>query len=180
MARTGNTREELLRLTQLLVVEGGKVMEAFASLHGLHVTDVEALTRMMVAEERGTAMTPGALAVELGLTSGAVTALVDRLERAGHMTRARDGADRRKVLLRYSPEGRALADEFFVPLSRRSHAAMDEFTPAELEVARRFLAAAGEGMAAHRLSLDPGAAVARSAKGAGHARPDVTTTADDA
>ena len=180
MTGTGNTREELLRLTQLLVVEGTKVMEAFASLHGLHVTDVEALTRMMVAEQRGAAMTPGALAAELGLTSGAVTALVDRLERAGHMTRARDDVDRRKVLLRYSPEGRALADEFFVPLTRRSHAAMDEFTPAELEVARRFLAAAGEGMAAHRLSLGPGSADGRSSRRAGRAGSDVTTPADDA
>ncbi len=155
MAGACNTREELVRLTQLLVVEGTKVVGAFAALHGLHQTDVEALTRVLVAQQRGTPMTAGALAEELGLTTGAITSVVDRLERAGHVTRVRDHADRRKVLLHYSPEGRALADDFFVPLARRSAAAMDRFTPEELEVVRRYLAVTGEAMAAHRRSLAP-------------------------
>ena len=153
MTDGGNTREELFRLTQLLVVEGTKVMGAFAARHGLHHTDVEALTRVLVAQQRGTPMTPGGLAEELGLTSGAITAVVDRLERAGHLVRVRDDVDRRKVLLHYSPAGRALADAFFVPLGQHSHSAMDQFTTEELEVARRFLAAAGAAMTAHRQSL---------------------------
>lgn len=142
-----------MRLTQLLVVEGTKVVGAFAALHGLHHTHVEALTRVMVAQERGEPMTAGALAADLGLTSGAITAVVDRLERAGHMSRVHDDADRRKVFLHYSPGGRALAEEFFAPLWRRSDAAMDQFTREELEVARRYIAVAGAGMAAHRQSL---------------------------
>ena len=159
MAAAGNTREELVRLIQLLVVEGTKVAEAFAALHGLHHTDVEALTRVLVAEERGAPMTAGALATELGLTSGAITGVVDRLERAGHMTRERDDRDRRKVLLHYSAGGRALAEEFFVPLGERGDAAMNQFTPEELEVARRYLVVTVADMAAHRQSLsDQGAA----------------------
>ena len=169
MGDDGNTREELVRLTQLLVVEGTKVMAAFAALHGLHQTDVEALTRVMVAQERGEPLTAGALAEELGLTSGAITAVVDRLERAGHVSRVRDGADRRKVLLHFSTEGRALAQEFFVPYGERSHAAMDRFTPEELEVARRYLEAAGAGMAAHRQWLG------RREAGAPAARPGPAT-----
>ena len=39
----------------------------------------------------------GRLAAESGLTTGAVTALVDRMERAGYLTRTRDTEDRRKV-----------------------------------------------------------------------------------
>lgn len=150
-----NTREELVRLTQLLVAEGTKIVGAFAALHGLHHTDVEALTRVLVAQERGAPMTAGALAEELGLTSGAITAVVDRLERAGHVSRVRDAADRRKVLLQYSPEGRALADEFFAPLLQNSGAVMDQFTPEELEVVRRYLAVTGADMAVHRRSLAP-------------------------
>ena len=42
-------------------------------------------------------VTAGRLAAESGLTTGAVTALVDRLERLGYLTRTRDTADRRKV-----------------------------------------------------------------------------------
>ena len=155
MAGEGNTREELVRLTQLLVVEGTKVVGAFAALHGLHHTDVEALTRVLVAQERGTPLTPGALAEQLGLTSGAITAVVDRLERAGHVSRVRDDADRRKVLLHYSAAGRALAAEFFEPLGQRSATAMDQFSPEELEVVRRYLAVTGAAMAAHRTSLGP-------------------------
>ena len=52
MGGEDNTREELARLIQLLVVEGNKIVGAFAALHGLHQTDVEALTRVLVAEER--------------------------------------------------------------------------------------------------------------------------------
>lgn len=153
MGDGGNTREELVRLIQLLVAEGTKIVGAFAALHGLHHTDVEALSRVLVAQERGMAMTPGALAKELGLTSGAITAVVDRLERAGHLSRVRDDTDRRKVLLHYSPGGRALADEFFAPIGQRSEALMDQFTPEELEVVRRYLAVTGEAIAAHRQFL---------------------------
>jgi len=154
----GNTREELGRLIRLLVEEGTKIVGAFGALHGLHHTDVEALTRVLVAQERGTPMTAGALATELGLTSGAITFVVDRLERAGHLSRVRDDTDRRKVLLHYSPGGRALAEEFFGPIGRRSDAVMDQFTPEELEVVRRYLAVTSAGMAAHRKSLTPRAA----------------------
>lgn len=145
-----NTREELVRLTQVLVVEGARFVEAFATLHGLHHTDVEALTLVKVAQERGVPMTAGALAEELGLTSGAVTAVVDRLERVGHVSRVRDQADRRRVFLRQSPGGQALADEYFVPVLERSAAVMDQFSPEELEVVRRYLAATGAAMAEHR------------------------------
>lgn len=147
--------KELIRLTQLLVVEGAEIAAAFATLHGLHHTDVEALPQVMIAQDRGSLMSAGALAQELGLTAGAITAVVDRLERAGHLARVRDGADRRKVLLRYSPDGRALAEEFFVPLQRRSHAAMHQFTPAELEVARRYLTVTSAAMTSYRRFLAP-------------------------
>lgn len=160
-----NIRDELMRLTQLLIVEGTKVVGAFAARNGLHHTDVEALIRVMVAQERGTPMTAGALADELGLTTGAITFVVDRLERAGYVNRVRDDTDRRRVLLHYSPGGRALAREYFDPLTRLSHAAMDEFTPGELETARRFLAVTGTAMAAHRQSLDSHSGHATSSAG---------------
>lgn len=154
MADGRNTRAELVRLINLLVVEGTKFTGAFASAHGLHHTDVDALTRVM-AQERGTPMTAGALAQELGLTTGAITSVVDRLERAGHVSRVRDDADRRKVLVHYSAGGRALADEFVDPLTRRIDAVMDQFTSAELDVVRRYLTATSEAIAAHRESLAP-------------------------
>jgi predicted transcriptional regulator len=44
--------------------------------------------------------TPGWLAKMTGLTTGAVTGVVDRLARAGYVTRAQDPQDRRRVIVR--------------------------------------------------------------------------------
>lgn len=150
MTGDGNIGEELVRLTQLLVVEGSLGVGAFAAQQGLHQTDVMALSHVRVAEDRGTPMTAGALTHALGLTSGSVTALVDRLERAGHLERVRDTADRRRVFLRYSATGRAIADKFFVPLADRDDTVTRDFSPAELEVVRRWLDATITDMASHR------------------------------
>ena len=72
----------------------------------------------MDAELVGDPITPGRLGEQLNLSSGSVTALIDRLERAGHIRRDRDTVDRRKVLLHYADQGAALAMEFFRPLGR--------------------------------------------------------------
>lgn len=85
----------------------------------------------------------------------AITAVVDRLERAGHVSRVRDDADRRKVFLQYGPGGRALADEFIGPLERRSDAVIDQFTPDELDAIRRYLTITAAAMTVHRESLTP-------------------------
>lgn len=158
MAEAVNPYQELVRLTQVLVGEGAKLMGAFAAQQGLHPTDVAALTRILVAEQGGAPITAGALAAELALTTGAVTSVVDRLERVGYVVRFRDQSDRRKVLLRYSPAGLALAAEFFVPWSQRSEAVMAQFTPAELDVVRRYLTATSADMTAVRLTLQQQAA----------------------
>ena len=60
---------------------------------GVSVTDLHCLN--IVESRHG--LTAGELAVESGLTTGAVTAVIDRLERAGFARRVRDERDRRKV-----------------------------------------------------------------------------------
>lgn len=67
---------------------------AAAARLGLHPTDLTCLDLL----SRGP-MTPGQLAAATGLTPGAITAAVDRLERKGHAKRARDPHDRRRVLV---------------------------------------------------------------------------------
>lgn len=155
MSDPGNTAEDLTRLVQRLVVEGTKIVETFAAQHGLHHTDADALARVLTAQQRGAPMTAGALATELELTSGAITFVLDRLERAGHLTRVRDDRDRRKVFLHGSASGRALAEEFLGPALERTNAVLERFTPTELEVVRSFLTATGTAMAEFRESLPP-------------------------
>ncbi len=69
--------------------------EAVADRMGLSRTDMRCVDLL---ERRGT-MTAGALAVASGLTTGAVTFLIDRLEARGMVRRRRDPGDRRRVLV---------------------------------------------------------------------------------
>jgi DNA-binding MarR family transcriptional regulator len=131
-------------------VDAQHIGHAFAGLHGLNATDLHALIAVMEAERAGAPITPGRLGERLNLSSGSVTALVDRLERAGHIRRDRDTGDRRKVFLRYADQGAALASEFFRPLGRRTDRVMAEFTDGELETVRRFLAVMTATMREHR------------------------------
>ncbi|MFD4033292.1 MarR family transcriptional regulator [Streptomyces sp. NPDC058637] len=117
--------------------EVNRLVHAFAHTQGLHATDVQALAAILDTERP---LTPGKLRDHLGLTSGAVTACLDRLERAGHIRRARDSADRRVVHLHYEPTAKAAARSFFMPLAEAASAARDAAEPEELAAALRFLA----------------------------------------
>jgi len=82
----------------------------FASWLGLHSTDATALMEITAAEEKGTPLSPARLGERISLTSGATTALLNRLEKAGHIVRTRENADRRVVTLHSSAHVQDLAD----------------------------------------------------------------------
>lgn len=132
-------RQELALLLRRLTVELDAVGQRFAELHGLGRTDVRAMVAIMDAARRGEALTAGALGRTVELSSASVTALVDRLERVGHVRRARDADDRRRVVLEMSEGAMAAGAEFFGGLNRDVLAAMDGYTDDELAVVRRFL-----------------------------------------
>lgn len=69
---------------------------ALARRLGIGPTDLAAMTHLTFAPEP---MGPRELSGRLGITPGATTELVDRLERAGHLERRRDTHDRRRVQL---------------------------------------------------------------------------------
>ncbi|MER7369643.1 MarR family winged helix-turn-helix transcriptional regulator, partial [Nonomuraea wenchangensis] len=73
-----------------MTAEFNRIAHEFANEHGLHTTDVQALIMIYDAP---TPITPSRLRDELNITSGAVTACLDRLERAGHIRRVRDAHD---------------------------------------------------------------------------------------
>lgn len=74
--------------------------QAVADHLRLHPTDVQCLN-LLSLEERP--VTTGRVAELTGLTTGSATRLVDRLERAGYVTRERDTEDRRRVLVALVP-----------------------------------------------------------------------------
>jgi DNA-binding MarR family transcriptional regulator len=132
-------RLELVHRLRAISVQLDLARAAFARAHSLHDTDVRALICLLDAERAGIAATPGWLGSQLGLTSPATTALIDRLAAAGHVRRQPSPTDRRKVELRVSEQAVALGWDFFGPLLSGMVAAMRQFSPAELETAGRFL-----------------------------------------
>ncbi|MEU5216616.1 MarR family winged helix-turn-helix transcriptional regulator [Streptomyces sp. NPDC020807] len=129
-------------LLRTLNRELNRVTLDFAHQQGLHPTDIHALAVIM--DPAGSAdgpVTPTHLREELGLTSGAITACLDRLQRSGHVSRVRDSADRRVVHLVYNPDARALAREYFGPLARATENARGHFTPEQLGTVADFLRA---------------------------------------
>jgi DNA-binding transcriptional ArsR family regulator len=86
---------ELARESRLMARQLVRFYDAVADQLGLHVTD---LTCLGALRDRGRAGV-GELATELGLTTGAVSRVISRLERAGFVRRIPDPVDRRKVII---------------------------------------------------------------------------------
>ena len=112
----------------------------FARDNGLHPTDLRAIIGLLDAERAGVTATAGWLGESLQLNSASVTALVDRLERLGHVRRERDATDRRRVLLSVTLEAKELGWAFFGPLMARMLETMGGYRDDELAVIHRFLA----------------------------------------
>jgi DNA-binding MarR family transcriptional regulator len=132
-------RRELALLLRRLTVELDAVGQRFADLHGLNRTDVRALVAIMDAARGGESLTAGRLGAAVDLSSASVTALLDRLERVGHVRRTRDADDRRRVVLEMSDTAMAAGAEHFGALQRDLAGAMEGYTDEELDVVRRFL-----------------------------------------
>ncbi|OUC97788.1 MarR family winged helix-turn-helix transcriptional regulator [Streptosporangium minutum] len=124
-----------------MTAEFNRIAHEFAHEHGLHTTDVQALIKIFDAPSP---ITPSRLREELNLTSGAITACLDRLERAGHIRRVRDVHDRRVVHLHYLDAAQEFAAAFFRPLGRSTDNALRRFSPEELHAVAAFLDAMNE------------------------------------
>ncbi|MGP5929886.1 MarR family winged helix-turn-helix transcriptional regulator [Corynebacterium glyciniphilum] len=107
----------------------GEVGRQFAAGLDLHFTDASAVIEILAAEEGGTPLTPARLSERIGLTTGATSSLLRRLESAGHIVRSRDQEDRRVVTLRSTPGIQATADRFFDPLGTRISAVLSQYPP---------------------------------------------------
>jgi len=108
---------------------------------GLNRTDLHAVN---IIENSG-GLTAGELATEAGLTSGAVTGVIDRLERAGYARRVADPDDRRRVKLEVTPKFYARAEKIWGPVAADWAARLgNRFTAEELERVIEFLQTTNE------------------------------------
>jgi DNA-binding MarR family transcriptional regulator len=108
---------------------------------GVSDTDMRCLNII----ENGRGITAGELAARSGLTAGAVTGVVDRLERHGYARRAPDPADRRRVRVEVTQAFYRAADRIWGPVASDWHSTLSEsFASDELELIITFLRSAGE------------------------------------
>jgi DNA-binding MarR family transcriptional regulator len=104
--------------------------QAVADVLGLHITDHKGLDLIY----RYGPMPAGRLAELTGLTTGAVTGIIDRLEKDGYVRRVNDPKDRRKTIIeptRNKKLERKL-EIIFTPLSMRMHKLLSSYSDNEL------------------------------------------------
>ncbi|MFD3591507.1 MarR family winged helix-turn-helix transcriptional regulator [Nocardia sp. NPDC058640] len=148
-----DARAQYERLHEGLRAYGANYREftrRFATWLGLHSTDAEALIEILTAEERGTTLSPARLSERISLSNSATTALLNRLEQAGHVVRSREHEDRRVITLRSTPHILELANDFFGPLGTRvEETVMGKYAPEELRRFEAFLADVHVAMTTH-------------------------------
>jgi len=112
---------------------------AVAARVGLAPTDLECLGYLADGP-----VSAGALAEATRLTTGAITGVIDRLERAGFATRQADPADRRRVLVQATPAAMARVAPLYAPLEQAALGALQDYNDAELSLLLDFLQRSGE------------------------------------
>lgn len=122
--------------------------DAVVAFMGINATDGRACD---VLDQYGD-LTAGDLAEHLGLTTGAVTTLIDRLERVGMVERIRDASDRRRVIVRSTAESREIFAAIYTPFKQAWVELGSSLTDEEMRAARTF----------QRMATDLNAAFARA------------------
>ena len=108
--------------------------QTVANVAGIANSDLECMD-ILYLEGRVTA---GRLAEVTGLTTGAITGVVDRLEKAGLVRRERDEADRRKVFIAVVPEAIDKLSHFYVPMQQAMEKVCSGYSDEELRLLLRF------------------------------------------
>jgi DNA-binding MarR family transcriptional regulator len=131
---------EMVRLVRLQQIASDKMDDAFSRMTGINLTDGRCLDLLDVHE----GLTAGELAEAASLSPGAVTTVLDRLERMGLVTRTRDEADRRRVLVELTPKAHELAFKAYGPVAEYAREYIEQLTDEEIEIISRFLEVAVE------------------------------------
>ncbi|MFF7444428.1 MarR family transcriptional regulator [Streptomyces sp. NPDC008122] len=109
--------------------------DAAATLLGLNRTDLRCLDLILANDP----MSAGDLTRAAKLSPAATTTAIDRLERAGFVTRSRDTANRRRVLVTSTPAARAAEKEVYAPLGEAGTSALHRYSEEQLAVIIDFL-----------------------------------------
>lgn len=110
---------------------------AAAARLGITSTDQKCLDVIARGGREGP-VTAGRVAEMTGLSTGAITGVLDRLEKARFIRREKDPADRRQVVVRVLPDRNSEIEAIFGPFARSWSDTAEQFSDADLEVVERF------------------------------------------
>jgi DNA-binding MarR family transcriptional regulator len=96
----------------------------------LHMTDLEVLDLIFLRKQASA----GELAEATGLSSGAVTALIDRLAASGYVERAEDAKDRRRVIVRVRPDAIEPIKAAYMSMQKHMFDLWSTYSAEDLEV----------------------------------------------
>ena len=128
--------------------------QAIADRLGLNLTDHKCVGILLTHGP----LTAGELAERTGLTTGAITGVVDRLENAGYVRREDDPHDRRRVIVRAIPKRIVEIERLFDDLAERVAELSKRYTDEELAVILDFMSQSCAGLQAATLKLRQSAA----------------------
>ena len=141
--------ETLVRAGRALGQASSALDRAVAAGLGVHPTAWECLTLLF---DHG-AMPAGRLAELTGLTTGAITGLIDRLESAYLVVRWRDAGDRRRVIVEAAPLAWERANLLVAPMLAEMQSLHDGYSADQLEAIRSCLTATTEVLRRHAARL---------------------------
>jgi DNA-binding MarR family transcriptional regulator len=140
MAKPSTLSKELIQRVGIAVRRMGAqsvlASETIAGVFGIHKTDLESLDLLFL---RGGACSAGELATATGLTSGATTALIDRLVRAGYVVREDDPNDRRRQIIRIQVDAIEPIKAIYAPMQEAMFKLWSGYRPKDLEVIPDFI-----------------------------------------
>lgn len=131
---------------ELYVAAAGREQE-------MHRTDLAGLSVVMDHEDAGDPVTPGRLSAALQLSAPATSAMLDRLERLGHVRRTPHATDRRSVVVEMTERARAVGGAMFGRLGQAYAPLFTDYDDDQLDLVAEFLRRAAQATHEARQSI---------------------------
>jgi len=141
--------EQTLQEIRALDGELDLMDQAIADRLGMNRTDAQCMDLI----SRLGPMTAGDLSDRVGLTAGAITAVLDRLERGHWISRVHDTVDRRRVMVSRGQAGHAKMSPIFARLRRSTRKVLTRYSEEQLDLIADFLRRTAGVAAEHRQRL---------------------------
>jgi DNA-binding MarR family transcriptional regulator len=138
---SSTNRAEMARAISLAIMGWQDATQAYDEAVGTRL-GLNAAERHCLGQLHGGPQSAGAIATATGLTPAAVTALIDRLEARGFLTRTRSLEDRRKVVIEATDVTRELSARYYGAIAKEGEKVMAAFSDAELATILRFTTSA--------------------------------------